>query len=171
MEPRFFKRGNRKAEDERREAEKQKQIADWVARHGDENQKERFAAGMFPRDEAVAAIKEQAFAPLKEFPEYERIKNGEVRAVCDENCLCAQGYDERCGITCETVDDVPATARQWEQIKRMKALLPAATYTIRKHRCECDDPDCKTGIVERFSIYVKLQVGAFVFNRNYEVEE
>lgn len=161
-------KAEREAEEAERQAAKERQIAEWVAAHGNENQKERFAAGLFPADEAVRAIKEAAFAPLSEFPEYERITNKEVRADCDENCRCNQGYGV-CEINCTTADNVPATAIQWEQIKKMRALLPEAEFALRRHDCECDDDDCEDAGIRRHSIYVKIQVGGFTFNRNYAV--
>ncbi len=158
----------RKVEEERRETVKKQQIAEWVSEHGTANQKERFETGLLPVAEVADAIKNQTFAPLDGFLEYERIDDSDVRASCDESCRCS--YDSGCSISCNTNDEDSVTAEQWEQIKAMRALLPVAEFTLRKHYCQCEDSDCEAGAVKRFSIYVKIKTGEFVFNRNYAVE-
>lgn len=132
------------------------QIAEWVAQYGDQNQKERFAAGLFPQNEAIEAIKEQSFAPLDGFERYERL------TVADLACDCAEYWNA--GIDCETEDDAPATSYQWDRIKEMRELVPDAVVTLRKHVCRCDRCACEAS---RYSIYVKIAVGSFTFNRNF----
>jgi hypothetical protein len=151
-----------------REAAKVQFIAAWVAEKGSDNQQERHAASLLPRDEVLEVIKIEAFAALSEFAEYEKITFGEVRGLCDERCAC--NY-ETCKIDCSAEDADAVSASEWDQIKAMKAILPDATFTLREHECLCDDDDCKTGTIERKGLYVKRVVGPFTFNKEFAVTE
>lgn len=167
-------RTEREAEDSARKKAKVNQIAAWVAVHGSDSQRERFVAGLFPESEAIEVIEADAFAPLSSFAFYERIASGEVIETCSERCRCASGYDEEtCSIKCESNNVETVTDAEWRQIKRIVALLPEASVTLKLHCCQCDDNDCDhdvgEGVIERKGLYVKLQVGAFTFNREYAV--
>ena len=145
------------AETARCESGKQQQIADWVAEHGDANQKERFAANLFPREEAVEAMKNLAFAILdRQFARYERLTDLDVACECNY---------QNCKLKCETTVKEKVIASEWEQMKAVRRFMPnALEVSLREHYCECEDCETKT---TRTGIYVKLQVGSFVFNREY----
>lgn len=149
----------RKSEEAAREAAKAEQVAAWVAEFGDANQKERFAAGVFPRSEAVDALKTAAFAALDaRFAPFQRIKSGDVECDCNYTC----------DLKCETLPTSGVTAEQWERIKAIKAVVPdALAVEVRAHICE--RTECENS-VRRLGAYVKLQIGAFIFNREYAVE-
>ena len=155
----------KKVEDETRVKAKASQIAAWVAEFGDENQRERWGAGLLPEAEAVDAIEALAFDPIGAFETYERIKRNDVRAKCDGNCACASDY-RSCEVEFESKDSTKATAEQWEKMKAIRSLLPAAIVTLREHSGVCQDDDCKTGSLTRYSLLVKLTVGAFTFTRS-----
>lgn len=158
----------KKVEDETRVKAKASQIAAWVAEFGDENQRERWGAGLLPEAEAVDAIEALAFEPIGAFEIYERIKRNDVRAKCDGNCACSSDYGS-CEVEFKSQDLMKATAEQWERMKATRSLLPAATLTLREHTGTCQDDDCKTGGLTRYSLLVKLTVGAFTFTRSLAV--
>ena len=58
-------------------------------------------------------------------------------------------------------------------IRQLQKLLPSATITLQSHAGWCKDHSCNRsagqGTVTRKGVYVKLQVGAFTFNREYAV--
>lgn len=164
------KLADEKAEEERkektrqenisRENQKKQQIADWVAEFGTQNQKERFEANLFPREEAVEAMKNYTFASLDaNFPPYQRIESKEIPCECEYS-------DESCEIDFETETLETVTETQWELMKKIKEIVPEADVAIRKHvgkRSEC----YKT--LTRLGLYVKIQNGGFLFNKEYAV--
>lgn len=165
-------KAEREAEEEARRVEKVHRIAEWLAQRGTENQRERFAAGLFPEREALTAIEEDAFARLAGLDRFERITPNEVRETCVDGCRCYYGDD--CRVTCKSEDLDTVSAEEWDQIRRIKALLPQVTITPRLHSCVCDSEECDTskgeGVIERKGIYVKLQYGVFTFVREYAME-
>lgn len=166
-------RAERLAEDELRRAAKREQIAAWISNQGTESQKERYAAGLFPEEEAIKAMEEEAFAVISnQFEPYMRITESDVRATCSIECGCHSGY-ANCSISCESEILESVTDDEWRQIKLISRLKPdAALVALKLHVCNCDDSECDSeeGFVQRKSLYVKLQVGAFIFNRDYAVE-
>jgi len=159
-----------KAEKERlkaeKEAGKQRQIAAWVAAHGTDNQKKRAALNLLPREEVVDAMRAAAFAPLDEFPRYEKLTPQDVP------CWCSEYDDDAPHAKFSTEDAETATADQFDLLERIQTLLPAAQVTLRVHRgwcTECETPDDEDGNVERYSIRVAITVGAFNFTREYAV--
>ena len=52
--------------------EKRRFVAEWIAKHGTDEQQARQAAGVLPMAEAVEAIADQAFAPAASHPRYVR---------------------------------------------------------------------------------------------------
>src|SRR5690606_21239398 len=64
--------------------EKKRFIADWIARHGTDEQRARQADGVLPMDEAIEAITDQVFSPLREHVPYARDGVQQMRAQLAE---------------------------------------------------------------------------------------
>lgn len=161
------KAAKEKDERERTEAKAQ-QVAAWVAVHGDDNQKARYAAGLFPETEALKAIEATAWEPLLDFPLFAEIEKSEVRAECDDDCVCSSGYNN-CKVTCDTIDAPSADASEWDSLTAIRAALPNAEISLKEVSCACTDNDCKTGEITRRYFYAKIVVGAFTFTRKFAV--
>lgn len=154
------------AESQARADAKARQIAEWVASNGTDNQKARFAAGLFPESEATQAIEDHAFEPLAERERYQPIKNKEVREACDDDCTCRAGYDN-CSISIKADDATSVSAEEWDLLQEFQSALPDASFVLRRVYAECSDDDCKNGFIKRNQIYAKIVVGGFTFNRKY----
>lgn len=151
----------RDAAEAAREQAKADQIAEWVAEYGTGDQKERLAAGLFPRSEAVDAIKDQAFSAGRELALYERITREDI----DHDDECASIWDNDWSMNCDTSNAEMVTSGEWAKLKEVGALFPhAVECSIKRHVCKCESCD---GEETRSGIYVKLEVGAFTFNREF----
>lgn len=162
------------AENLRRETAKLQQIAAWVKQNGTENQKQRLAASLLPAEEVMKAIEEHAFAPLADFPMYQKITAGAVRRTCSMKCECE--YGDPCDVDFKAYEFDEASADNWDAMRRMTALLPSdATVSLRMHEGVCQDRSCKwgngEGHLEQKGIYVKLVVGGFTFNREFAIPD
>jgi hypothetical protein len=161
------------AEAKRRTQAKLEQIATFVAEHGTQNQKERFAADLLPEGEILGLMEAEAFKPFSGLPLYDVIEDEEVRATCSESCKCHDSYDsdDSCSIDYDSDDAETLTAEEWEAFKKIQAIKPEAKITLRRHVGKCKDRDCDPaegeGIIRRNGFYVKLTIGAFTFNREF----
>lgn len=144
------------AEEERCTAAKERQLVDWVMQHGTDSQRKRFAANLLDMDEIVNAIRDEAFAPLNEFPQYEKLTVSDIEH--EGYCEADSGYFE--------AEDSYADEETFAKLERMKSLLPQATITPRKHTGTCKN--CEREIT-RNSLLVKLVVGEIHFSRDYGI--
>jgi len=156
------KEAEEKAEKEASMIRRKAQIDTWVAEHGDENMKERHAAGLLLETEVVDAIRNQAYAALDKFPRYARLKASDV----------CNGYEDYDGKTIyHDVDfsvmrnDIYLDAQEFDRMKEIRAAAPEhAVIFPRKHygRCdECDETVIRTGFL------VTIKVGELSFSREY----
>jgi hypothetical protein len=143
---------------------KKAQIAAWVDKNGTDNQKKRLSVNLLPDEEIIDLIRNEAFAPLADFPRYEKL------TAADVDCSCGE-CDEKKAIY--SVDDAAtATAEQFDLMEKIKTLIPAAERTLREHgaycdRCNDDDDADGDGQTYRYSLKVGLTVGEFYFSREY----
>lgn len=151
----------RQAENERRQAAKEAQITQWVAEYGTQNQQERYAAGLLPAREIDQAMEARAFAPAADLVAFRRIEADDI--THDDGCA-SEWNDDAWEMKCASEDAETCTAEEFEALKRVRALFPEGTATIKRHTCSCSKCD---GTAERSGIYVKLTVGAFTFNREF----
>lgn len=159
QEAEFIRRRQEEAEARKRAqaAAKQAQIATWVAKHGSQSQKERLAAGLLPEQEAIDALRDEAFAALAAHPLYNRLVSEDVEHK-DECPYSEVSYDSS--------DAEDATEAQFEALKQIKSALPTAVVTLRTHTAEC--ANCKA-TTTRAGILVVLTVGEFEFRREFAV--
>lgn len=151
----------RKEEKEEAEA-KAAQIAAWVESKGSPSQQARRKRGLLSTDEVVNAIREEAFAPLAEFPRYDKITAEHVEESY------GYGYEPR--ITCSVEDADTATDDQFATLTAIEAAMPGCTAVLRLHQCVPKDSDAdedEAHAVIRHSVLVSIKVGAFEFSREY----
>ena len=149
-----------------------RQITDWVAQHGTANQQRRYTAGLLPKDEVVAGMRDQAFAPLSTLVRYERMKQSEVRAH-----VASHGYEIRddADVEFDAEDCETATADEFDLMKSIRGMAPGAELRLRNHvgqmaRAVADD-EVDEPRLQRKSLLVTLKVGAFSFSREYAVPQ
>jgi hypothetical protein len=128
-------RAEKEAQEAEEQARKQAQEAQYsaavaalVRQVGSPVDVDRLEAGVLPQEEIDRLVHDHVFAPLNEFPRYEKLTARDVEH--DENC-CADdaSYD---------VDDAgELTADEWTRLKAIRAAMPAATVTPRLHSGEC----------------------------------
>jgi len=137
-----------------REALKQRNrhmISEWIAKHGDTNQKERLAVGLLPWDEAYEAIDVHYFKQLSNL----------IGGMCDENtlptyrrfviediCECESLLGRLCKPQFLTAAVTELSAQEWNNLSHIKAALAALystatwtteihTVTLLEHRAKC----------------------------------
>lgn len=124
-------------------------LADWVGRHGTENQRERLIAGLLPWKEAYDAAEAHLYAPLSEFPLYKRF---DIEEVCE--CVRAGVEETPCKVKFQSVDAVELTAQEWDQFSKIRKMAPVATFQLREHRAQCQiaPPQIRRGVIVKFSL-------------------
>jgi hypothetical protein len=150
--------------------EKVRAIATWVAAHGSEDQRARHAAGLFPDEEAIAAMTEEAFAPVADHPRYPL--DGAVRL--QEHLRAVTG---RQNITIAPIDlrivgeNAPsANTSQWDVIRRLQTRLPTARVTLRAHHLSWRR-DSTLPVLTLYGALVTMPVGPFIARREFAVPE
>jgi hypothetical protein len=145
--------------------EKKRFIADWVARHGTDEQRTRQADGVLPMDEAIEAITDQVFSPLREHVQYARDGLQQMRAQ-----LARLGRaDEPVApgdLVVKSEHAKMASAEQWMVVKAFRALMPEATVCLRVHRIALKGDSAPPPVVEH-GILVSMKHGPFTLRREY----
>jgi hypothetical protein len=158
------KKAKEKAEKEALKIRRKAQIGAWVAKHGDENMKARYAEGFLADTEVIDAIRNQTFRPLDGFPRYEKLKASDVCQGYEE-----YGFDEiRYHDVDFTVqkDNIVLTAEEFDRLQEIRAIAPkGAIVSPRNHVARCSDCD---NTISRLSFRVEIKVGEFLFSREYQ---
>lgn len=150
--------------------EKVRAITAWVAAHGSEDQRARHAAGLFPDDEAIAALSDEAFAPLADQPRYPldgaaRLQD-HLRTVTGRQNITIAPVDLRI-----VGEDAPsASAGQWEVIRRLQARVPTARVTLRAHHLSWRR-DTTLPSLTVYGALVTMPIGPFIARREFAVPE
>lgn len=136
----------------------------FLAGHGDDSQRERFAAGLLPDDETVDLVREVVFRALEEFPLYVPMRPGDV-------CECNPDYgDGPCNVEFSSLKATEATAEEWERLRAMKVAcegdhyLDGAQVELRTHTGESQS--CEHTVI-RTAIAVRVQAGPHRLRRLY----
>jgi hypothetical protein len=150
--------------------EKVRAIAAWVAAHGSEDQRARHAAGLFPADEAIAAMADEAFAPVADHPPYAldgaaRLQEW-LRATTGRQTLTVAPAD----LQIVGVDAPSATAGQWTVVHRLQTQLNDARVTLREHRLSWRR-DTTMPSLTLYGALVTMRVGPFILRREFAVPE
>lgn len=158
----------RRADDQVLHQEKTRVMAEWVAAHGTDHQRERYAAGLLPITEVVDALTDEAFASVRDLPPYpldgvERLQT-HVRALTGDATVVVTPSD----VTVAGADAADATAAEWAVMRLLKTRLPDADVKLRVHRLSWRrDPS-----VPALAIYGALatrRVGPFIVRREFAV--
>lgn len=144
-------------------ARRTEQLALWLATKGSESMRRRAARNLLPEEDLVAAIRNDAFAPLDAFKRFERMTDADVRKALDcPNSDMSVTYDTR---VAESAHD-----EDIDMLERIEALVPGATCTLMAHEGKLEDDDSDASLM-RYSVRVEIQVGEFEFSREYSVGE
>jgi hypothetical protein len=152
----------RKAEQEAAASRRKAQIAAWVAKHGNDNMKERLAVGLLPTEEVKNLIRDQAYAPLDEFARYEKMKAEDVCDGVDDYYDNNYRYhDVKFGIKTSK----SLSAKSFEHMKKIRtAIGDNAEIEPRDHCGTCGE--CNN-TVYRVGFMVRIKVGELEFSREY----
>lgn len=150
--------------------EKVHAIATWVATHGSEDQRARHAAGLFPDEEAISAMTEEAFAPVADHPRYPldgaaRLQE-HLRAVTGRQNITIAPIDLR--IVGENAPS--ANTSQWDVIRRLQTRLPTARVTLRAHHLSWRR-DSTLPSLTLYGALATMPVGPFIARREFAVPE
>jgi len=98
-------------------------------------------------------MKAEAFAILANEAPYQKLKAADI-------CTCEYREDDSCGVEFSSGPAESVTAEQWDEIQRIKALLPGSEVRLFWHQGE--GQDCEN-LVTAYSYEVKIQVGSYEF--------
>lgn len=116
--------------------EKERFIAAWIAEHGTDEQRERYAAGLLPMAEAVESVTAHVFSRLRPLPEYSRDGVLRLQKLLD-------GDPKLVGVRLAPADlrivseiAKTATAGQYLLARQAQEAVPEATVVLRRHKIE-----------------------------------
>lgn len=153
------------AEKDRKAAEKQALKAEWVSKYGTDDMKERFEAGVLPEDELFDVVRDHLYAPLNDFPRYQKMKKSDI-------CEADEYEYESHRVSYKTEDLTEMTADQFAMMKKIKAAAQeGAVIEARKHVGVCADCGNDEGYLKRVGFMVRVTVGEFEFSREYGMDD
>jgi hypothetical protein len=117
---------------------------------------ERYEANVLPTDELWGAIRDHVFSPLSAHERYTRLIDSDLQHDCESN------------VDFEVEDADGLTAGQWAALKTLRAALPSATITPRKHVGSCDQCD---SVVTRFSARAVAEWHGRELSREYALPD
>lgn len=113
------------------DAERRRAMADWIREHGTDAQRERLAAGVFPKAEWVALMADHVFAPLAEMPMFTPAGPADLQAFLRQR----PGYESAVVTSSDfrvvTRPLTEARPVEWEWLQWIRRHLPAATLHLR----------------------------------------
>ena len=136
------------------------QLAQWLETKASDSMRKRAARGLLPEEDLIAAIRNEAYAPLAEFKRFERLTDDDVRIGLDA--------DESMDVDYTTREAESAHDEDIELMERIESLMPGAVCTLVEHAgwlTEAngkDDPE-----VTRYAVKVAIKVGELEFSREY----
>lgn len=151
-----------------RHEEKSRVIAEWVARRGTDDQRQRYAAGALPVAEAIEALTDEAFEVAADVPRHpfdgaERLQT-HLRAITGRADLVIPSTE----LVIKGADVAEATADEWAVMRTLKSRLPDADVVLREHRLSWRrDPSLPSLCV--YGALATRQVGPFVLRREFAV--
>jgi len=150
--------------------EKKRVIAEWIAAQGTPDQHGRQADGVLPMDEAVEAMTDQAFGALANHPRYVHDGIAQLQDYLRQKPELREVRVTRQDLVVISANANQATAGQWAAVKRVQALLPDATVTLRVHKIAWKQ-DPQVALPPVFGILVTQRIDPFTFRREYAVTE
>jgi hypothetical protein len=147
--------------------EKKRAIADWISAHGSPEQRARQAAGMLPMDEAIEAMADEAFVPLRGLPRYARDGVGMLQAHVRKWHEYADAIVTAADLSVTSTNAVKATAAQWALVEQLQHLMPSARMLLRAHKLTWRR-DPRLPALTTFGVLATLQIHPFSFRREFE---
>jgi hypothetical protein len=148
--------------------EKIRFIAEWIAAKGSRDQQERQTAGLLPMNEAIEAIADEVFAPLRDWPRYAyngaQVLQGHLRLRAEYHSAVVTNRD----LAVTDANATEATPDQWQAVLRARALVPDGTVTLRTHRLTWKS-DPKAPAITLHGLLVAQSVGPLALRREFEV--
>ncbi len=148
--------------------EKKRFIADWIAQNGSEEQRTRFADGVLPMNEAIEAITDQVFSPLRDHAPYVRDGLQQIRMRLAQVTGRADESVTPEDLTVRSEHAKMASAEQWMVVKAFRALVPDATVHLRVHQMSLERNSAVPPIVQH-AILVTTKHGPFTLRREYSL--
>jgi hypothetical protein len=140
----------------------------WIAAHGSESQRQRYAERLLPKEELWSGIRAQLFAALGSLRRYNRLQAPDVNhgEDCYGNCEISYSAD--------AVDELDAVG--YERLQQIRALVAGVEleFTIRPriHRawpaCESEDTDDLT--IVRHSALISIEFAGQTLSREYALD-
>jgi hypothetical protein len=156
----------RRAEQLALHEDKQRAIAEWVARRGTSDQQARHAASVLPLEEVLECMADEAFAAVGDRPRYVRDGVERLQAHLRQFPQYGNAVVTRVDLVVTSANAEHATEAQWALKQELNALLPEAELTLRLHRLAWkQDPDAPT--LTQFGVLVTWKVGPFTLRREY----
>lgn len=146
-------------------AEQQRQLQSWIADHGTESQRERFAESVLPEDELKQALRDHLFATLDEIPRYERLTKSDVYAACHDDDVCIEGNP------CEfrAADTSELSEAEYEALKCVRALAPQGATVIARIHSGGFETESEWRI-HRLAALVTVEFCGYTLSREYSLE-
>jgi hypothetical protein len=136
------------------------QFANWLETRAPDSMRKRAARGLLPEEDLIAAIRNEAYAPLDGLKRFERLTDEDVRAGID-----ADDDQEVCYATREAKS---AHDEDLDMMERIESLRPGATCTLVEHAGWLGDYIGEDGPeVTRYAVRVAVKVGELEFTREY----
>lgn len=148
--------------------EKKRFIADWIAQNGSEEQRTRHADGVLPMNEAIEAITDQVFSPLRDHAPYVRDGLQQMRMQLAQVTGRADESITPEDLTVRSEHAKMASAEQWMVVKAFRALVPDATVHLRVHQMSLERNSAVPPIVQH-GILVTTKHGPFTLRREYSL--
>lgn len=146
--------------------EKKRQVAEWVAAHATPEQQSRQAAGMLPMDEAIEAMTDRAFAPLRDWPPYLHDGAHHLELQLRRLPQYANVVVDRSEVAITSTNAAKSSADQWAQLEAARNALPAATVTLRMHTVSWTRDRSAPRAIQ-FGILVTQKIGMLTLRREY----
>lgn len=146
---------------------KREAIAIWIEAHGTPDQQARQRAGVLPFHEAIDAMTDVVFAPLRPRPLYER--NGAADLQRHLRATLPAYADVMIApsdLSVSSSDATTATRAQWALLEELRAAIPSATVTLRAHRLSWRR-DSRAPSLAIFSVSVIVKEGLFTLRREF----
>lgn len=140
-----------------RDNARSKALRDWVAKHGDDEQKARMTEGFLREDEVLDAVAEELI-DVRGFDTYESMHKGEV---CECSCAGAVVFDKGAPRYMD--------AFQFAKLTEIREQLPEkATAEPVEHRGKC--PHCKCLETARITARVTLPWEGWLLVREFSLK-
>lgn len=140
-----------------------------VRQIGTPDQIGRLDDGLLPQSEAEQIVRDYLYRPLADFARYVRIEVGDIDHADDCSYHSREDAGDAPGITCTVNDADDCPAGPWSALRAIRAAMPEATCTMRRHWCVCNDARCRRHRV-RYSVRVALEWSGRTLTREYAAD-